>query len=178
QGPHPLAPKVGDTHRRHMVTTILSLLVLAVFAIRLVDVQIVHAQPLAEQALQERLGTADVTPPRADITDRNGVVLATSVERFHVWVNQTKLATWKRAEGGQVLAEGPLDAAKILAPLLGVSESELAAVLVGDKTFQYVAKNVSPDVVELIRAQRITGLDFEPTAERIYPNGAIAGNVI
>jgi cell division protein FtsI (penicillin-binding protein 3) len=161
-----------------MVTTVLSLLVLLVFAIRLVDVQIVHAQPLAEQALQERLVTADVTPPRADITDRNGVVLATSVERFHVWVNQTKLATWKRAEAGQVLAEGPLDAAKILAPLLGVSESELAAVLVGDKTFQYVAKNVSPDVVELIRAQRITGLDFEPTAERIYPNGAIAGNVI
>lgn len=161
-----------------MVTTVFSLLVLVVFAVRLVDVQIIHAQPLAEQALQERLVTADVTPARADITDRNGVVLATSVDRYHVWVNQAKLATWKRVEGGQVLAEGALDAAKILAPLLGISESELAAQLVGEKPFQYVAKNVSPDVVDLIRAERITGLEFEPTAERIYPNGSIAGNVI
>lgn len=161
-----------------MVTTLLSLIILVVFAVRLVEVQIVHAQPLAEQALQERLVTAEVTPTRADITDRNGVVLATSVDRYHVWVNQNKLATWKRTEGGQVLAEGPLDAAKILAPLLGVSEAELAAQLVGEKSFQYVAKNVSPDVVDLIRAERIAGLDFEPTAERIYPNGPIAGNVI
>lgn len=161
-----------------MVTTLLSLIILVVFAVRLVEVQIVHAQPLAEQALQERLVTAEVTPTRADITDRNGVVLATSVDRYHVWVNQNKLATWKRTEGGQVLAEGPLDAAKILAPLLGVSEAELAAQFVGEKSFQYVAKNVSPDVVDLIRAERIAGLDFEPTAERIYPNGPIAGNVI
>ncbi|HZL80996.1 MAG TPA: hypothetical protein VFC06_03510, partial [Demequina sp.] len=119
--------------------SVASLLLLGVFVARLVDVQLINAAPLAEEALAQRLVTADVTPARADIVDRNGVVLATSVERYNVWVNQVKIATWKRTEQGKVLAEGPLDAARILAPILGINESELAADLVGDKTFEYLA---------------------------------------
>jgi len=155
-----------------------TLVVLLVFVVRLVDVQIVNAAPLAEQALALRLVTYDVTPPRADILDRNGVVLATSVDRYHLWVNQQKVATWQRKENGVVVAEGPLDAARILAPILGMNEAELAAALVGDKTFTYVARNVTPEVRDLVTAEGITGVDFEPTSERLYPNGGIAGNVI
>ncbi|PKQ14618.1 MAG: peptidoglycan glycosyltransferase, partial [Actinobacteria bacterium HGW-Actinobacteria-8] len=131
-----------------------------------------------EEALAQRLVTADVTPARADIVDRNGVVLATSVERYNVWVNQTKIATWKRTEQGKILAEGPLDAARILAPILGMNESELAADLVGDQTFQYLAKNITPEELDLVRAERISGVEWEATSERLYPNGDIAGNVI
>lgn len=174
----PLAPRIGDPRRRHAATTIACLLILAVFVIRLVDVQIIHAGPLAQQALDLRLVTTTVTPPRADIVDRNGVVLATSVDRYHLAVNQPKLATWKRVENGTVLAEGPLDAARILAPILGMSESELAAKLVGDKKYAYVVKNITPEMRATIKAEGITGLEFEPTSERIYPNGAIGGNII
>ncbi len=106
------------------------------------------------------------------------MILATSVERYNVWVNQTKIAEWKRTEQGKVLAQGPLDAARILAPILGVNESDLAADLVGDKTFQYLAKNITPEELDLIRAERIAGIEWESTSERLYPNGDIAGNVI
>jgi cell division protein FtsI (penicillin-binding protein 3) len=133
---------------------------------------------LAEEALAQRLVTAEVTPPRADIVDRNGVVLATSVERYNVSVNQVQLAEWKRTEPGKVLAEGPLDAAKILAPILGLNESELAADLVGDKTFVYVAKKITAEQLALVRAERISGITWEATPDRLYPNGDIAGNVI
>lgn len=158
--------------------SVASLLLLGVFAARLVDVQLVNAAPLAEEALAQRLVTANVMPARADIVDRNGVVLATSVERYNVWVNQTKIATWKRTEQGKVLAEGPLDAARILAPIFGMNESELAADLVGDKTFEYLAKNITPEELDLVRAERISGVEWEATSERLYPNGDIAGNVI
>jgi len=171
-------PKVGEPGRRQTMLSVASLLLLGVFAARLVDVQLVNAAPLAEEALAQRLVTADVTPARADIVDRNGVVLATSVERYNVWVNQTKIATWKRTEQGKVLAEGPLDAARILAPILGMNESELAADLVGDKTFEYLAKNITPEELDLVRAERISGIEWEATSERLYPNGDIAGNVI
>lgn len=172
------APKIGEPGRRQTVLSVASLLLLGVFVARLVDVQLVNAEPLAQEALAQRLVTADVTPARADIVDRNGVVLATSVERYNVWVNQTKIAAWQRTEQGKVLAEGPLDAARILAPILGLNESELAAALVGDKTFEYLAKNITPEELDLIRAERISGVEWEATSERLYPNGNIAGNVI
>lgn len=156
----------------------MSLVILIVFVIRLIDVQIVNSAPLAQQALELRLVTATHTPPRADIVDRNGVVLATSVDRYHLAVNQVKLSTWRKVEDGVVKAEGPLDAARILAPILGMSESELAAKLVGDKTYVYILKNITPEMRALIQAERISGIEFEPTSERIYPNGAIGGNVI
>jgi cell division protein FtsI (penicillin-binding protein 3) len=160
------------------VTTLASLVVLIVFAAKLVDVQILSAAPLAQQALDLRLVTTTVTPPRADIVDRNGIVLATSVDRYHLAVNQQKLATWKRVQDGQVLAEGPLDAARILAPIVGIGEAELAAKLVGDKTYAYVLKNITPEMRASIKAEGIAGIEFEPTSERVYPNGAIGGNVI
>lgn len=169
---------MGEPGRRQTVLSIASLLLLGVFVARLVDVQVVNAAPLAEAALAQRLVTADVTPARADIVDRNGVVLATSVARYNVWVNQTKIAEWQRTEQGKVLAEGPLDAARILAPILGMNESELAADLVGDKTFQYLAKSITPEELDLVRAERISGIEWEATSERLYPNGNIAGNVI
>ncbi len=176
--PGPSAPKVGEPGRRQTVLSVASLLLLGVFVARLVDVQLVNAAPLAEEALAQRLVTANVSAARADIVDRNGVVLATSVERYNVWVNQTKIATWKRTEQGKVLAEGPFDAARILAPILGLNESELAADLVGDETFVYLAKSITPEELDLVRAERISGIEWEATPVRLYPNGDIAGNVI
>lgn len=168
------APRVGEPGRRQTFLSVASLALVALFVARLVDVQIVSAAPLAQEALAQRLVTVDVTPARANIVDRNGVVFAMSVERYNVTVNQQKLAKWKPQEEGQA----PLVAARILAPILGLNESELAANLVGDKTFAYVSKNITPEVLDLVSAEKIPGIESEPTSQRLYPNGATAGNII
>ena len=108
----PRAPRIGEPGRRQTFLSVASLLLVAVFAARLIDVQILSAAPLAEEALAQRLVTVDITPARADIKDRNGVVLATSVERYNIKVDQTQIVDWKRTEQGHVVAEGPRDAAK------------------------------------------------------------------
>ena len=173
-------PRVGEPGSRQTFLSVASLLVVGLFVARLIDVQIVNAAPLAEEALAQRLVTVEVTPTRADIVDRNGVVLATTVERYNLWVNQTKIVDWKRTDTGTgtVVAQGALDAAKILAPILGVSESELGATLSGGKSFVYVAKNLTPEVLDLVKAERISGIEWESTPERLYPNGVTAGNII
>jgi cell division protein FtsI (penicillin-binding protein 3) len=163
---------------RQRLITVFALALLLVFAARLVMIQGVESSAMAAAALENRLATSTTDPLRADIVDRNGVVLATSAERYHVFVNQQKLAEWTRRDNGQVLAEGPLDAARILAPILGVSEAELSADLVGDARFQYIAKYVDPETWGLIAAERIAGIDREPVSERLYPNGDIAGNIV
>ncbi|WP_062076434.1 peptidoglycan D,D-transpeptidase FtsI family protein [Demequina globuliformis] len=171
--------RIGNPVNRQRAVLFVVFIVLAVFAVRLVMVQVVNAEDLSAKALQNRLATTTIETQRADIVDRNGTVLATSAQRYHVFVNQQKLADeWKRTENGQVVAQGALDAARILAPILDVSESELAADLVGDKTFQYIAKYVTPETWDLISEERITGIDYEPVSEREYPNGNVAGNIV
>ncbi len=172
------APRVGTPHIRQRIVTLATLAMLVVFAVRLVMIQGFESSELSSAALQNRLATSTIEPVRADIVDRNGVVMATSAQRYHVFVNQQTLQDFKRMENGQVVAEGPLDAARILAPILGESESELAAILMGDERFQYVAKYVTPEVWSLIAAERIPGLDREPVTERLYPNGNVGGNIV
>lgn len=168
------APRIGEPARRQAFLSVASLALMGLFAARLIDVQIISAAPLAEEALAQRLVTVDVTPARADIVDRNNVVLATSAVRYNVWVNQKKLAAWKPSQDGAA----PLVAASILAPILGMNESELAAELVGDKSFAYVAKNITPEVLDLVSAEKISGIEWEQTSQRLYPNGHTAGNII
>ncbi|MFW7415852.1 peptidoglycan D,D-transpeptidase FtsI family protein, partial [Demequina sp. SO4-18] len=172
------AVRVGDPRTRQRIVTLATLVILAVFAIKLVMIQGVNASELSTAALENRLATSTIEPVRADIVDRNGVVMATSAQRYHVFVDQTELKEFRQIENKQVIAEGPLDAAKILAPILGVSESELAADLVGDRGFQYIAKYVTPEVWGLINEERIPGIDREPVTERMYPNGDVGGNVV
>lgn len=173
-----VTPRVGNPVVRQRIVSLIAIAVLLVIASRLVMIQGVNAAELSAEALGERLKTMEITVPRADIVDRNGVVLATSVDRYNVGVNQTVLATWERRENGQTLAQGPLDAARILAPILGLDESELAAAMVGDSTWKYVAKNITPETWELVKAEKIAGIEPELVSDRVYPNGAIAGNVI
>ena len=172
------AVRIGDPRLRQRMITVLSLALLLAFAVRLVGIQGVDSSAMAAAALENRLATSTTQPLRADITDRNGVPLATSAERYHVFVDQVELKGWERTEDKVVLAQGPMDAARILAPILDVSESELAADLVGDKSFQYIAKYVTPETWDLIADERILGIDREPVTERIYPNGDIAGNIV
>ena len=176
--PRRLVPRVGEPRRRHSFLSILSMAVLTLFAARLVQIQVVDADALAAEALEVRLVTHEISVPRSDIVDRNGVILATSVDRIHVWVNQKQLATWKPSVASGVTTGGAAGAAAVLAPLLDMNEADLRAMLTGDRSFVYVQKNASGEVWEAVRAQGIPGVYGEPSSERLYPNGSVAGNVI
>jgi cell division protein FtsI (penicillin-binding protein 3) len=157
---------------------VLGLVVLVVFAARLVYVQGIAGAAVAAEALDKRMGTATLVAPRGEITDANGVALATSVERYVIWVNQQEIATWKRTAGGKVLEEGPADAAAILGPLLGVDPAELGARLVGDERYVEIRRGVLPDVWRAIREERIAGVNADRVDERVYPAGTVGGNIV
>jgi cell division protein FtsI (penicillin-binding protein 3) len=143
-----------------------------------VYVQGLVGSAVAAEALAGRMSTARLVAPRGEITDANGVALATTVERYVLWVDQTKVASWKRTLDGAVVAEGPADAAGILGPLLGMDPGELGAQLVGDKRYVEIRRGVLPDVWRAIRAERITGVEADRADERVYPAGTVGGNLV
>ncbi|MBC7290115.1 MAG: penicillin-binding protein 2 [Actinotalea sp.] len=137
--------------------------------------QVVTGPALAAEYTAKRLFTQQIPGERGEIVDRNGVVLATSVERWNVAVNQVQLV-----EALGTPEEAALQAER-LAPLLGVSAAELGADLWGGedkRQFVYLAKGVVPEVYDQVRSLRIPGISGERATERTYAAGSTGGNVL
>lgn len=177
--PPPPAPprEPADPHRRQAVLTVLVLVLLTVFAGRLVYIQGFQGEAIAAKALEERLSYAELIAARGQIMDANGKPLATSVERYTMHVNQRELAEWE-LKGSDPLVAGPAGAAARIAPILGMNPAELGAVLTGDAKYKVVQRDVLPAQVRAIRDLKIYSIGFDPTPKRVYPNGIVAGNLL
>lgn len=154
--------------------------------VRLVDLQGVRAGDLAKSASEFRTRSYTLQAKRGDILDSSGAVMATSVERYNVAVNQQLIGEYvkyKEDDSGKLVAvgSGAAAAAQDLAPLLDMDEAELGGKLLGGdekRPFVYLKKDISPELWRKIRELRIPGIEPEQVMKREYPNGKIAGNVI
>ena len=168
-------PRTGTPQHRQRVVLASVLVLLMVFAGRLVHVQALAGPALAAEARDKRLYTITVPGHRGEILDDHGVVLATSVERWDIFVDQEELHSYRDLQGIS-------DAARDLAQLLDLPQAELGALLLGDgeelRRFAYVAKGVAPDVRDRVLEQRVPGIGAQRTADRFYPAGNTAGNIL
>jgi len=139
--------------------------ILTVFAGRLVDLQVIQGQQLASAALDQRLRTLPITPPRGAILDSAGQPLALTVKAYNITADQT-------------LIESPMEVAQALAPVLNEDVTYLANRLTGDRRFVYVVKGLTPEVKDQVSALGLPGLFSEPTTKRVYPGADIAANVV
>ena len=160
---------------RIILLTVLAFVLL--FAGRLVYVQAIEGPDLAQAALNDRLTHATIQAPRGEILDASGELLATSVTRYNVGVNQQLIAQYRTEIDGETKT-GAVAAAAKLAPVLGEDPAELGAKLVGTSTFVYIARDLTPQQWRSIRELGIHGIEPEVISQRIYPNGRTAGNLI
>jgi cell division protein FtsI (penicillin-binding protein 3) len=113
-------------------------------------------------------GAAGETYPgaRADITDRNGVLLATSLATASLF-------------GDARLVPNPEEAARKLATVLPDIDRELIAErLASDRGFVWIKRNLTPRQEYAVNALGIPGLDFKREDRRVYPMGALAAHVL
>ncbi|MFM8350001.1 MAG: peptidoglycan D,D-transpeptidase FtsI family protein, partial [Actinomycetales bacterium] len=140
-------------------------IVLALFAGRLVELQAVRGETLAGAALDQRLRTIEIPAARGAILDANGQPLALSVDARNVTADQT-------------LIEDPVAAGRALAPVLGADAETISERLRGDRRFVYIAKGITPQTWDAIAALDLPGIFSEPTTRRIYPAGTTAANLL
>src|SRR5699024_8859444 len=65
-----------------------------------------------------------------------------------------------------------------LADVLEIDYTELEEIMVGERPYRVVSRRVTPEVKEEALEIGIPGLISEPVADRMYPNGGVAGSVI
>lgn len=171
-------PRVAHPDARLRIAVLVVLFVMSLFAGRLVQLQGLDASALAAEALGNRLREETVPAVRGEITDANGVVLASTVERRNVTVDQRVVGQYEKEVAGSVRRVGARGAAEDLAPLLGMSVDDVEERLTGDAGFAYVKKGVTPEVWRQVAELGVPGILAEHSFERVYPAGNVAGNVL
>ncbi|HEV3472048.1 MAG TPA: penicillin-binding transpeptidase domain-containing protein, partial [Actinomycetota bacterium] len=146
---------------------VFSLLFLAMGA-RLVTLQIVDGPRYEQLAARQRERVIPFPARRGAIFDRNGESLAVSLDYEMIFVDPAHVEDVERT-------------AEVLAPVIDVPAHELVpkltGVVPGDR-FEYIARQVPPDVAKRIRALELPGIYFEDEPKRYYPGGRLAAHLL
>ena len=103
---------------------------------------------------------------RADITDRNGRILATNLETFSLYAHPKEMVD-------------PANTARELAAIFPeMNEEDLLKDFTGSRKFVWVRRQLSPEQKQQVHDIGSTGLVFGPREMRLYPNGAIAAHIL
>ena len=137
---------------------VITLAVFSLFAVQLVRIQGLDAAAVAAEALDQRNRTEVLPALRGQVVDSEGVVLAQSIERRTVTVDQTAIPEFVQRVDGVRTKTGVWGAAQALAPLLGMSDTRLRDELIGTARYKIIAKNVSVPTWRRISALGIPGV--------------------
>jgi len=166
---------------------LLSILLLVIIAGRLFWVQGINPAAAAKEAADTRNRVETIAPTRGSILDKNGNVLAVSVDRYDLVVDQRdqKDTIRRKARDGSNSRERISweQAIKELAEVLDQDVDELTKAIRpqdGEKPKGYVmiAKSVTPEVRNEVMEIGIPRLNSVLRSERQYPQGVIAGPLL
>ena len=164
--------------RRLGVFALIVVVMVLGLGIRLVDYQVVRAEQIRAESFKSRSITQTLPALRGQIRDASGQVLARTVFRYDVNAAPKNVGSiFKTVDG--VKTERTVEQIVLeLAPLVGLTPEELTAKLAGDSEYSNLAKKVDAETYNAIRELGIPWIYFDPFADRLYPNGAVAGNII
>ena len=151
----------------------LILLLFTFVAGRLVWLQIVDTERLAKIA-QERMIFEDVKKnPRGKILDRDGEELAVSVMTDSLYVDPQEVVDILRERKQlHLVQEMRTTSAKLLAPILKISEEELLGLFNSEGRFLWVKRIIEPKEAELAKKvildKKLLGLHFIQESKRHY----------
>jgi cell division protein FtsI (penicillin-binding protein 3) len=158
--------------------TVVVLFVFSIFAAQLLRLQGFDASAVSADAQSQRTATVALPAMRGSILDRNGTVLASSIERRTVTVDQTAVPSYVKKVGGVRTKVGVAGAAADLAPLLGIPEAELVKELTGRARYRVLQKNITPLTWRKISELGVNGIYSEGTSERTYPTSTSAASLV
>ncbi len=138
---------------------------LVIVAARLVDVQVVHSGQYQRQARQEVTQKVTVPALRGTITDRNGVVLVTSVPTDEVIADDFQI-------------RHPATEAKALAPLLGLSAATLQPLLSERNGYVPLVQHLSTARAKRVSNLAFPGITMMGNSVTETPDGTLAAPIV
>ncbi len=173
--PASLAPEMDSDRiwrqtikRRLLVAVICISAWTAVIEARLVWFQVVRHGALVQQAARQQQEEVPAPARRGEILDRNGHVLAFSVDAPSVVAVPYEV-------------EDPTATGAAVCSVIGCSDSEQSRItdrLARGGAFAYLRRFVSPDQAQRIAALNLQGVNFIQETKRYYPKVDLASHVL
>ena len=125
---------------------------------------------LMKEASEPRYSKSDsvsqLTVARADVLDRNGVVLATTLPTASLYARPHQVSDPVSA------------AARLLEILPELEKAKIEERLASGRNFSYIKRNLTPLQQYQINSLGIPGLYFERSEKRFYPHKRLAAHVL
>ena len=135
-----------------------------VISIRVVDVSIFSSE--AEPRYSRSITKTEKYTGRADIVDRNGVLVATSVNTASLYANPRLVLDPEQA------------ALKLSRALPDINVEAIERKLRSDRGFVWLRRHLTPRQQYAVNRLGIPALNFQREARRMYPLGPLASHVL
>jgi cell division protein FtsI (penicillin-binding protein 3) len=170
----------GQTNisRRMRVFLSISAILVLVFSVRLIDFQIVRAEQISQLSYEKRAVARTIPAIRGDIVDANGTILATTVYRYDINAAPAMVGPVERVIDGATQVTSVEQVAAELARILQEDVATLLPKLTGTSNYVNLKKRVDADTHRQISELGIPWIFSDAFQNRLYPNGAVAGNLI
>lgn len=152
---------VDTLRNRLLVIGIMFALAFIVVAGRLVDLAAIGPSrtPLLAQRASGPAG-------RADIFDRHGVILATSLPTASLYADPKEILDPEETTN------------KLARVLPGLDRERLLAKLTDDSRFEWIRRNLTPEEQFAVNRLGLPGLAFRSERRRVYPRGRAAAHIV
>lgn len=146
----------------------LFLLIYAIIVVRIFNVCLVDGIQLHREAISYYRPKTGITFPvhRANITDRNGVVVATNLPTVNLFANPKKVSNAR-------------DIARKLADIFtDIPYEDFLIKLTRKSSFVYLKRNISPQQQAKVNALGFPELEFQPSEIRVYPQKELLAHIL
>jgi penicillin-binding protein 2 len=171
-----LERELGRFHRRLVAAAVLVLLAFGLLVARLVVLQVLRHDDLAEQAESNRIAVVPVVPNRGLILDRHGVVLATNYSAYTLEITPSRVA------GGVAGLEPLIDQLAQVVDITARDRRRFKRLLEESKSFESlpIRTKLSDEDVARFMAQRFrfAGVDVKARLFRNYPLGDVGSHLL
>ncbi len=143
-----------------------------VIIVRLAWLQLVDHNKFVTMAAKEQLHGFDISPRRGVLYDRNLHELAMTVSVDSVFAVPTEIAD-KDATAAALAKVVHLDPTESF-----TTGKQIAARMQASRSFAWVARKLDPAVISKVKALNLKGVYFQKEFKRVYPNDALAAQVL
>jgi len=151
---------VSEGRIRIRIGVVIFLVMVCLAIIRLFDLTIVSPSDPAAHLPQS------ITTTRADITDRNGDILATTLKTYSLYAEPRRI--WNIDETVQLLSS----------VLPELNTEVLRKKLSQNNAFVWVERGLNPRQRQAVFDLGVPGLGFRVEPQRVYPRGSLAAHIV
>lgn len=154
---------IERSRNRLLVTGGLFAVALLCVSVRLVELA---ATPARDRSAATPLRPVHLKMARADIVDRNGVLLATNLNTASLYADP------------KLVLDPDASAARLVSVLPALDRAEVAEKLKSKRRFVWLQRNLTPSQQYDVNRLGLPGIDFEREQRRVYPHGRLTAHVV